>query len=206
MHNTFERTRKIASWIAALMAVAFIVLSAPPKDRYLINEILTLAGYSLLIVAALGRIWCSVYICGRKDDELCQDGPYSVCRNPLYVFSFLGMIGFALGARNLPILIVMVPVYWAFYLPVIAGEERRLAGKFGDAYKEYSAKVNRLLPRFKTFWSQTRLQIDPRTVSHTLLDAVWFFIAILLLEIHRYLQSPQIAEAGVIPVLFRLPF
>jgi protein-S-isoprenylcysteine O-methyltransferase Ste14 len=46
------------------------------------------AGWCLWPGATL-RLWSTLYIGGRKRVVLVSDGPYSLCRNPLYVGTFL---------------------------------------------------------------------------------------------------------------------
>lgn len=58
-----------------------------------VHEALEYAGMALIGTAILGRTWSSLYIGGRKNAELMQDGPYSLMRNPLYTFSFIGAPG-----------------------------------------------------------------------------------------------------------------
>lgn len=48
--------------------------------------------FVFLLVAALGRVWTSAYISGRKNHELVVNGPYSLTRNPLYFFSFFAYL------------------------------------------------------------------------------------------------------------------
>ena len=58
-----------------------------------VSGILFLVGCLCVGAAMVGRMWCAQYIAGYKNDVLVREGPYSVCRNPLYFFSFLGGIG-----------------------------------------------------------------------------------------------------------------
>src|SRR5690349_15131041 len=50
------------------------------------------AGMILIFICVCGRTWCSLYIGGRKISELVAVGPYSISRNPLYVFSIIGAV------------------------------------------------------------------------------------------------------------------
>ena len=90
----FERFRKPISCMLACVLCLGVLVSVPAGFRTAPYEALELFGVALLAVAAMGRIWCLIYIAGRKNKELCQLGPYSLCRNPLYLFSFVGVIGF----------------------------------------------------------------------------------------------------------------
>lgn len=49
-----------------------------------VAAILFVAGIMSVGVAILGRLWCSLYIAGRKDRILVVHGPYSLSRNPFY--------------------------------------------------------------------------------------------------------------------------
>lgn len=44
-------------------------------------------GLFLAAIAAMARIWCAVYIEGHKTKTIITMGPYSMCRNPRYLFS-----------------------------------------------------------------------------------------------------------------------
>lgn len=54
-----------------------------------------------IMVAVLGRFWAILYIGGRKNAAVTQDGPYSICRHPLYLFSAIGTLGFGLMMGSL---------------------------------------------------------------------------------------------------------
>jgi len=93
-----------------LVAIGLILLtvSAWPQDGSAI-VIMRALGFALVTVAALGRLWCSIYICGYKNRRVIQDGPYSIVRNPLYCFSLLGGIGigFLVGSLTITALILL---------------------------------------------------------------------------------------------------
>ena len=46
--------------------------------------VMELGGYIFLLGGLVIRIWCTFYIGNRKSKELITEGPYSICRNPLY--------------------------------------------------------------------------------------------------------------------------
>lgn len=139
-------------------------------------------GFGLLILAALGRIWCGIYISGRKDRVLCTDGPYSLCRNPLYFFSFLGVAGFSLALESLFLFAVCSVGYLVLYRFIIASEERRLRSMFGASYAEYLASVPRFVPQLKRPTQVESISIQPRILEKSLKEVVWFLLAIILIE------------------------
>jgi protein-S-isoprenylcysteine O-methyltransferase Ste14 len=80
------------------------------------------------VIAILGRAWSTRYIGERKANLLVTEGPYSVSRNPLYLFSFL-------GAQTGSLLIAIfaagtVPIF----RPVIKREEAAPQILFGETY------------------------------------------------------------------------
>ena len=58
------------------------------------------AGFALLAVAALWRIWCALFIAGTKNGELCDRGTVLVVRNPLYLGNFAGVVGFGFAVEQ----------------------------------------------------------------------------------------------------------
>jgi hypothetical protein len=86
----------------------------------------------------------------KKNEELATSGPYAYTRNPLYLGSLIMAIGFTIAARSIWVLIVMLLMFFAIYLPVIRAEESFLRQAFQN-YDEYARNVPRLLPRLTAF-------------------------------------------------------
>jgi|SRR5690606_5803833 len=86
--------RRRALGVLAVLAVCTLpwIGSAWPEAGW-VNQGLEWAGLALLILAVLGRCACMLYLGGRKGADLVAEGPYSVSRNPLYVFSILAVCG-----------------------------------------------------------------------------------------------------------------
>ena len=82
---------------------------------------------------------------GGATTAVLQSGPFRVSRNPLYVGLVALDAGLALLAGSFWAL-VFVPVgIVALLWGAIWPEERYLAGKFGDDYAAYQARVRRWL-------------------------------------------------------------
>lgn len=91
------------------------------------------------------RIWSSGYL--TKMSNLITAGPFALCRNPLYIGSFLACVGYLVMCNNWIAWVLTVPLFWAFHGGAVAYEEKLLVEKFGDPFREYCARVPRLLPR-----------------------------------------------------------
>lgn len=186
--------------VAIVLGIAFLGVTSRTSAGSAGHELLEFTSYALLIVAVLGRTWCSLYIGGRKTKQLIAAGPYSVVRNPLYVFSFLGVIGIGLASGTITLPSVLCLLFAAYYRAVVRHEERILSEFFGPVYREYMAQVPRWLPDFTLWRDDRRPEVQPRAVFLTMRDSMWFFIALPAFEAVDWLQA-----TGYLPVLFHLP-
>lgn len=178
-------------WTRVLVVVvlAYVLLDMPPAvlPRWVL-ELGEIAGLILLSLAALGRIWCCIYIAGKKHEELVTQGPYSIVRNPLYLFSFLGAVGFGLAVEN-PILASFLAIgFGTYYAFVVRREESRLRGFFGTTYQEYAERTPRWIPRFSSFAEPEDITVHPRKIRDGILDAMWFLWAFMLWELVETLR------------------
>ena len=74
-----------------------------------------------------------------------EAGPYRFTRNPIYLGMFLGLVGLAIGFDSLWLLVMLAPFALVIRYGVVAREEAYLERKFGDAYRQYRARVRRWL-------------------------------------------------------------
>lgn len=164
------------------------------------HELVEDVGRGLLAVCILGRVWCSLFIGGRKNAELVRTGPYSIVRNPLYFFSFLGAAG--AGAQSGSVVIAAVALLIAvvvFHL-VVRKEEAALMRLHDGAYADYMAAVPRFLPNPLLWRSGGPLQPNWKRVGITFVDGLVFLAAIPICEGLEKLQS-----MGYLPPFFDLP-
>lgn len=154
----------------------------------------------LLLVACLGRVWCIMYIGGHKNTSVVSAGPYSMVRNPLYVFSFVGAIGLVLMTHSFVIAALLLIFYVGIYPFVVAKEESNLHGLFGEAYQEYCDKTPRFVPSLKLYSTETKIPADANRMEKSLFDSGCFVLAFIALSGIRLAH-----DSGVIPVLFKLP-
>ena len=108
-----------------------------------------------VVFAALGawlRVWGSAYVGAgvvasphMQGEALLADGPYRRTRNPLYLGTLLHTVGLALlmppaGA------VFAIAAIWILQVRLALAEEPFLAGRFGELYRTYEARVPRFLP------------------------------------------------------------
>ena len=94
-----------------------------------------LLGFALVVLAVLARLWTTLFIAGRKETTLVRDGPYAVCRHPLYAASIAGAAGIGLATRSL-VLAACVPLVVAAQLTLAARREEILLEQMhGEAWR-----------------------------------------------------------------------
>ena len=129
--------RRVRVPLGFVVAAVFLVFARPSWH--------TLA-WSLLLV--LPGLWLRGYAAGyvKKNAELTRTGPYAYTRNPLYLGSMSIAAGFAVAAGRWWLVVLLVGMFLAIYVPTILSEEAFLRGAF-PWFDEYARKVPRLLPR-----------------------------------------------------------
>lgn len=199
-----QRPRIAALWIIALVLIAFALLFQSawklyPPGGVDLQLTIRIAGIGLIGTAILGRLWCTLYIGGRKSMVLVDDGPYSMCRNPLYLFSIVGAAG--VGAQTgsaAPALICAIIVH-AILLRTATREEHLLQAHFGQAYADYRSRVPAFRLDRRLFVDRNVIEIAPKRLYGTLIDSLVFLAAVPAMFLVEYLQ-----DEGYLPVLFSL--
>lgn len=198
----YERLRLPISRVLALVVLigAATTESAYSVDSPLFEISLFFVGMILVSVASLGRLWCALYISGYKTGSLVKEGPYSLCRNPLYFFSFLGGIGIGLTTETLVYPVVIGVAFMIGYPFVVMNEERRLADIHGPEFDEYRKSTPRFIPNLSSFKEPDQYLVFPKIFRKQIFDALWFVWIVGILEF-----SEGLRESGVLPVWFTLP-
>ncbi|MGC9515548.1 methyltransferase family protein [Methanocrinis sp.] len=92
---------------------------------------------------------------GGGQGELIVQGIYCRVRNPLFLLALIFLWLSPVMTANLLVLYLIATVY--FYLGSIH-EERMLAEKFGDAYRDYQRRVPRIVPRLRCRYPETKVE------------------------------------------------
>jgi len=187
--------------MSQLFALPIVVLLAVSESRWhgtLMDAVLFLGGAVLVGVATMGRLWCSLYIAGYKEGTLITVGPYSVSRNPLYFFSFVGAVGVGLASETFTFALLFALWFGLFYPSVIRAEEQRLIELHGARFADYARRVPRFWPRFSLLVEPDLYTVQPVKFRNHLLDALWFVWGLGLLELieaaHVYALLPTVVR------------
>jgi protein-S-isoprenylcysteine O-methyltransferase Ste14 len=100
------------------------------------------------VVGAIG-LWVRAGAAGHlhKQEVLTVTGPYAFTRNPLYLGSFILMIGAAIAAHSWWSALMLSAYFALFYSFVMRREERELYQHHGEAFQEYARSVPLFFPR-----------------------------------------------------------
>lgn len=195
----YMRRVVLAVLIVVLFAALLFGQSTFPPDTPM-HESIEMFGVLLIFLGVVGRLWSTLYIGGRKSSEVVTGGPYSITRNPLYLFSTVAAagVGAQIGSFSGIILFALLCA-GAFHI-VILREERYLKEVLGAPYKAYLAKVPRFFPNLSLYQEGDTGSFKPRLLLNTLLDGLVFLVALPAFEL---IDGAQ--QSGVLPVWFTLP-
>ncbi|HZZ26429.1 MAG TPA: isoprenylcysteine carboxylmethyltransferase family protein [Pirellulales bacterium] len=156
--------------------------------------------WMMFFAGAAFRWWSTLYIGGRKTASLIQEGPYSLCRNPLYVGTFLMVLSVAIFLESLTFALGLVLASGIYLFTTVPVEERRLHQCFGEEYASYCRKVPRFVPQLSSFRSAATIEVRIGGLfSEAIRAARWIWIPILCLLIVQLRSQPNW------PHLLRLP-
>lgn len=199
--DRYQKRRRlvIALLVAALFGLYFTIQSWYPPETVM-HEGIEMVGVVLIFLGIVGRLWCTLYIGGKKAAQIVDSGPYSICRNPLYFFSAVAAAGVGAQSGSFVTAILFFALCAIAFHFVILREERYLGANFGAPYADYLQRVPRFFPKPSLFKEGTVEGFKSKRLLNTLLDGLLFFVAMPVFE---WIDHAQMA--GTLPVLLRLP-
>lgn len=185
--------QKIRIAILRLFFVLAIPLILFTRSAWMGNEVLfevlEQLGVFMVIAAVLGRFWAILYIGALKNKVVMQDGPYSICRHPLYLFSTIGVVGFGLMLGSLTLCVILGGGAFVILSRTAAREEGFLRAEFGQAYNDYSARVPRIWPRLSLFRAEPTVTSSIVAMRTNFFDALVFLAFIPVAEVMEELKE-----------------
>lgn len=114
------------------------------STRVVIAVLLAIAGGALALAAEMRfKRAGTATMPWKPASALVTDGVYAHVRNPMYVGLALVVAAIAVALASDWTLVLMVPAGLVMHFGVVKREERYLEAKFGDAYRQYKARVPR---------------------------------------------------------------
>ncbi len=143
------------AWISLLIMapVALAVLFSKPLavEGTWLDAFSDLGSWVCFAIGAFVRWWATLYIGGHKTNRVICEGPYSICRNPLYVGTFFMTASVVCQMMSLSLAIAFL-VATAWYLATtVSYEEHSLRNKFGAEFVAYQNRVPRFWPNFSLY-------------------------------------------------------
>ena len=183
-----------------LLALALVAASDGRSIQAAFALLAQSAGFGLVVVAVLGRLWTTVFIAGRKEEQLVREGPYARCRHPLYLCSVIGALGIGLTSLSLTLTILIPLCVAAIVVLAARREEAVLLATHGDAWHRYRDSVPAFWPGRSRWPMPDSVAVPPRIYRKAFLDAASFlglWLLVLLIE--------GLRAGGAWQALFRLP-
>jgi len=182
-HTRYEKNRINLLRLLFILIVPLIFISRPVLADTARSEVFEVLGVFLIIAGVFGRAWSILYIGGRKNTSLVTDGPYSICRHPLYLFSTIAVMGFGLLLQSIVLTLVLIAVFGAALAVNAAKEEARLRANFGQAYLDYAKTTPAFFPAIKRFQTDNLVTFDVQHLKSNFWDATVFVFLFPLAEI-----------------------
>lgn len=162
-HSFWYQWRSVITALSVMGCWTLGLMSAPRiLEGTLAAWSLNALGWVFFTAGVAIRLWATLYIGGRKAKGVVEQGPYSVCRNPLYWGTLFVLLSAVLLFKSvifgagliMPILIYM----WG----VVPAEEAYLTEKLGDEYLLYCSRVPRWWPQFSQYASPEDINLNIR--------------------------------------------
>ena len=196
-----QLTRKWHLRLASLTVAPVLLLVAPyAHPDGMVAELIKLLGIALILIAVAGRTWCTLYIGRKKREILICIGPYSLSRNPLYLFSLVGALGIGLATGSVLMGLLLSSITFLVLSAVVRHEEREMNAKFGAAYRTYLGTTPRWLALTLRWRDAERIDVSPALVLRTFRDSSLMLLCLPVFEVVEAMR-----ETSVMPTVLRLP-
>ncbi|MHC4607485.1 MAG: methyltransferase family protein [Planctomycetota bacterium] len=155
----WSRIRKLTWKLLAIWALAIILIAFAEPD---LARPYIWIGLALILPGEFIRVWAAGHLV--KNKELTTSGPYAFVKNPLYIGTFLIMVGFCIMAKGgnkgawyldnmnwilLGVSVVGFIIYYAPYKKKREGD--RLRDIFGEAWDHYDKDVPDYFPKLTPY-------------------------------------------------------
>jgi protein-S-isoprenylcysteine O-methyltransferase Ste14 len=183
-----RRRVRLTAILFALLLIEDVWDRTAPHNLTNLTDYKVLLGLGLVFSGLALRSWAAGTL--HKHKELTVSGPYAIVRHPLYIGSFMMMLGFCqLVDDEENIWFVVGPVL-AMYIYRAIHEEKFLAAKFPDQWTEFARKVPRFFPHRlpKQFFATWNLKQWLKNREYQAVSAV--LLGLVALQIWQFMETP----------------
>ena len=186
----------------ATVPVVFLSLFGGSRwaDDSLPVLILEAFGYLLIVGGLLFRVWAWLYMGERKARPLVTEGPYSICRNPLYVGTVMIALGLGLCLSNVLVIALTVLVIIPLHAWVALAEEQHLHEAYGAEYEAYKRRVPRFIVSPSLYRSPEQIAVSAAMLRKAGRDA---FLVILTPGMVELLE--MLHQSHALPIFWTFP-
>lgn len=150
-----NRLRIAVSFAMVPVLILIALLAVHSED----SAALARALGAVFLAAGVGlRFWALGSIDGNKKCRLVTWGAYARLRHPLYLGSFLILLGFCVLAGSWTATVLAGITFLALYLPVIRAEEQLLGAQYGVAWERYCRRSWAFVPQV---WGRVAMAATP---------------------------------------------
>lgn len=142
----------LVRWRVRISVIVFLLLISEdvvtgikPHDLMNYHDFKSVLGLSLVLGGLALRSWAAGTL--HKWAQLTTVGPYKIIRHPLYVGSFMVMVGFCELIDDPENIFFVLGPFMLLYFLKIRNEERHLSQRFGEQWTAYANATPRFFPR-----------------------------------------------------------
>jgi protein-S-isoprenylcysteine O-methyltransferase Ste14 len=171
--------------------LAFGILFSAPRvaESEPLGWLLNAGAWVFFLLYVSIRTWATLFIGGNKDLQLQTDGPYSICRNPLYLGSFFFAIAVACMLKSAVFAAGLI-IAFVFYLNfVVPAEEHFLGLRFGEGFSNYCRRTPRFWPRWSSLNSPAHVRVDLKRLKQEFIRLSRAAVILILLEVLMTLRG-----------------
>lgn len=183
-----RRRVRITAILFALLILEDVLERVDPHNLSDFTDYKVILSLSLIVFGLGMRSWAAGTL--HKKTALTTSGPYGLVRHPLYIGSFLMMVGFCeLIDDTENIWIVFGPIL-ALYIYRALHEEKALAGMYANQWADYVRRVPRFFPRRwpKVFFATWNLNQWVKNREYQAVSAA--IVGLIALQIWQILFRP----------------
>jgi len=140
-----RRRVRITGILLTVLILEDLIVGVVPRSIFDFQNVYSMAGVTLVLLGVALRSWAAGTL--HKNSQLTMTGPYGLVRHPLYVGSFMVMIGFCILINDRENIWFVTGPMLALFFILARNEERNLAKIFPAQWDNFAKKVPRFIPR-----------------------------------------------------------